>query len=153
MTHTMCEALRRGHPRAKTDEALRACAEKGGVIGIAALGYFLGPDPGGETTIEDYANHIEHAVSVAGREHVALASDFPPQGIRPWATRENWYLPRLESFEPSYEVRWPPWIPELDTPNRFLNSARVLERRGWTEHDLELLLGRNWLRLFRDTIG
>lgn len=153
ITHTMCEALRNGHPRAKTDEHIRACADKGGVVGIAALGYFLGPDPGGKTTIEDYANHIEHAAAVAGYEHVALSSDFPPQGIKPWATRENWYEPRLKSFKPSYEVRWPPWIPELDSPERFLNVARVLERRGWKEHQLELLLGRNWLRLFRDAIG
>jgi len=153
ITHTICEALRRNHPRAKTDAQIRACAEKGGVVGIAALGYFLGPDPGGDTTIEAYADHIEHAAAVAGHEHIALASDFPPQGIASWATRENWYEPRLKSFEPSYEVRWPPWIPELDVPERFLNVTRVLERRGWTASRLELLLGRNWLRLFRDTIG
>jgi len=87
MTHTMCAAIRE-HPRAKTDEALKACAEKGGVTGICALGYFIGPDPGGETTIEHYADHIEHAVSVAGHDHVALSTDFPPQGISPWATRQ-----------------------------------------------------------------
>lgn len=153
ITHTMCEALRPGHPRAKTDAQMRACADRGGVIGIAALGYFVGPDPGGETTIDHYADHIEHAVSVAGHDHVALSSDFPPQGIAPWATRENWYEPRLKVFKPSYEVRWPPWIPELDSTDRFRNVVRVLAGRGWTEHRLELLLGRNWLRLFRETIG
>jgi len=153
ITHTMCEALRNDHPRAKTDQQIRACADKGGVIGIAALGYFIGGDPGGATTIEHYADHIEHAVLVAGVDHVALSTDFPPQGIAPWATRENWYEPRLESFKPSYEVRWPPWIPELDTPDRFRNIARVLESRGWRDADLEKLLGLNWLRLFYDTIG
>ena len=152
MTHTMCAGIRK-HPRAKTDQAIRACAEKGGVTGIAALGYFIGPDPGGETTIEHYADHIEHAVSVAGHEHVALSTDFPPQGISPWATREEWYEPRLTAFKPSYEVRWPPWIPELDTPDRFRNLIKVLDRRGWSESDLELLLGRNWLRLFEETIA
>jgi len=153
ITHTMCDALRPGHPRAKTDEQIRACAEKGGVVGIAALGYFIGTDPGGETTIEHYADHVEHAASVAGHDHVALSTDFPPQGIRPWATRENWYEPRLKSFKPSYEVRWPPWIPELDTPDRFRNLTDILSRRGWSDGELEKLLGRNWLRLFRETIG
>lgn len=152
MTHTMCNAVRE-HPRAKTDEAIRLCAEKGGVTGIAALGYFIGPDPGGETTIEHYADHIEHAVSVAGHEHVALSTDFPPQGISPWATKEEWYEPRLIEYKPSYEVRWPPWIPELDSPDRFRNLMRVLEGRGWGERNLELLLGQNWLRLFSETIG
>ena len=47
----------------------------------AALGYFIGPDPGGETTIEHYADHIEHAVKMAGHEHVGLSTDFPPQGL------------------------------------------------------------------------
>lgn len=153
ITHTMCESLRPGHPRAKTDVELRSCADKGGVIGIAALGYFIGPDPGGETTIEHYADHIEHAVAIAGHEHVGLSTDFPPQGIAGWATRESWYEPRLEVFKPSYEVRWPPWIPELDTTDRFRHLAGVLDRRGWRTRELEQLLGRNWLRLFRDTIG
>jgi len=153
MTHTFCDAVRPDHPRSKTDQQIRACAEKGGVTGIAALGYFIGPDPGGETTIEHYADHVEHAVSVAGYEHVALSTDFPPQGIAPWATREEWYEPRLESFKPSYEVRWPPWIPELDTPDRFRNVIEILDRRGWNEDQLERLLGQNWLRLFQDTIG
>lgn len=152
-THTMCEAIRNGHPRAKTDQQMRACADKGGVIGIAALGYFVGPDPGGTTTVESYADHVEHAVNVAGYDHVALSTDFPPQGISPWATRESWYEPRLEVFKPSYELRWPPWIPELDSPDRFRNLVAVLDRRGWSEPQLERLLGRNWLRLFRDTIS
>ena len=153
ITHTMCEALRPRHPRAKTDQEMKSCAEKGGVIGIAALGYFIGPDPGGATTIEHYADHIEHAVSVAGHEHVALSTDFPPQGIASWATRESWYEPRLKIFKPSYEVRWPPWIPELDSTDRFRNVIEVLSRRGWRMHELERLLGSNWMRLFRDTIG
>jgi membrane dipeptidase len=152
LTHTMCAGLRE-HPRAKSDEAIRACAEKGGVVGIAALGYFIGPDPGGETTIEHYADHIEHAVKIAGHEHVGLSTDFPPQGISPWATKEEWYEPRLTSFKPSYEVRWPPWIPALDTPDRFRNLLNVLDGRGWKTKDLERLLGLNWLRIFRETIG
>jgi membrane dipeptidase len=152
ITHSFCAALRK-HPRAKSDEAIKTCAEKGGVIGIAALGYFIGPDPGGATTIEDYANHIEHAVKIAGHEHVALSTDFPPQGIEPWATKEDWYEPRLKIFKPSYEVRWPPWIPELDTPDRFRNLLAILEKRGWSTAELERLLGLNWLRLFKETIG
>ena len=51
MTHTICNAVRE-HPRAKTDEQIKACADKGGVTGICASGYFVGPAPGGETTIE-----------------------------------------------------------------------------------------------------
>jgi membrane dipeptidase len=153
MTHTMCDSVRSGHPRAKTDEQIRNCAEKGGVVGMIALGYFIGPDPGGDSTIETHADHIEHAVSIAGIEHVGISTDFPPQGIEPWATYEEWYVPRLDVFKPSYELRWPPWIPELDTPDRYRNLIEVLDRRGWSQSDMERLLGLNWLRLFKETIG
>ncbi len=152
-THTMCEALYRDHPRAKTDPQIRAMAEKGGVIGIAALGYFVGPDPGGETTIERYIDHVEHAIEVAGLDHVGLCTDFQVRGISTWATRETWYEPRLRSFKPSYNVRWPPWIPELDGTDRFRHVARLLDERGHPDDAIEKILGGNWLRYFREVIG
>lgn len=152
-THTMCESLREGHPRAKTDAQLRALAEKGGVVGIAAIGYFIGPDPGGKTTIETYVDHLEHAIQVAGIDHVALATDFGVTGIESYATRENWYEPRLKYFKPSYDVKWPPWIPALDKPDRFLNVAHILARRGHKDAAIEKILGRNWLGLFADVFG
>ncbi|WP_439102032.1 dipeptidase [Congregibacter sp.] len=152
ITHTICDALR-SHPRAKTDEQIRNCAEKGGVIGMVALGYFVGPDPGGDTTIEHYADHIEHAVNVAGIEHIGVSTDYPPQGISPWATYEEWFVPRTGYFKPSYELRWPPWIPALDSTDRYRNLMAVLDRRGWSSKDMERLLGLNWLRLLGDTIG
>lgn len=152
VTHSMCETLRPNHPRAKTDDQIRALADKGGVFGVAALGYFIGTDPGGKTTLHSYVDHIEHAVEVAGHEHVALSTDFPLRGIASWATRENWFEPRLEGFKPSYDVRWPPWIPELDSPQRFLTLTNTLLKRGWSHTNIKRLLGENWLRLFRDTI-
>ena len=90
-------------------------AEKGGVMGVVALGYLVGPDPGGQTTVETYIDHIDHVVNIAGIDHVGLASDFVIQGISSSATRGSWYEPRLESFKPSYQVQWPPRIPELDS--------------------------------------
>jgi membrane dipeptidase len=148
-THTMCEALYPSHPRAKTDEEIRAMAEKGGVMGVVALGYLVGPDPGGETTIETYVDHIDHVVRVAGIDHVGVASDFVIQGISPSATREDWYEPRLKSFKPSYQVRWPPWIPELDSPSRYESVAAILDRRGYSSGEIEKVLGLNWLRYYQ----
>ena len=80
-THTMCESIYRDHPRAKTDKQIKAIAAKGGMIGITMIGYFVGPDPGGETTIENYVDHIDRAVNIAGIEHVGMSSDFAIRGI------------------------------------------------------------------------
>lgn len=151
--HTMCEALYNDHPRAKTDEQIRAMADKGGVMGIICLGYMIGPDPGGKTTLDTYIDHIDHAVKIAGIESVGVATDFAIQGLEAdGATRENWYVPRLTRFKPSYQVRWPPWIPELDQPERYKHVARALNKRGYSEGDIEKILGLNWLRYFKETL-
>lgn len=151
--HTMCEALYKNHPRSKTDEQIKAMADKGGVMGIICLGYMIGPNPGGETTLETYVDHIDHAVKIAGIDHVGVAADFAVQGMQAvGATRENWYVPRLTRFKPSYQVRWPAWIPELDVPERYKSVAKVLDKRGYSSGDIEKILGQNWLRYFRETL-
>ncbi len=153
LNHTMCEALYKNHPRAKTDEQIRAMADKGGVIGIICLGYMIGSDPGGKTTLETYVDHIDHAIKVGGIDHVGVAADFAIQGLEAdGATRENWFVPRLTRFKPSYQVRWPPWIPELDKPDRYRSVARLLGKRGYSSGEIEKILGQNWLRYFRETL-
>jgi membrane dipeptidase len=153
INHSMCEALHRNHPRAKTDNQIRAMADKGGVIGIICLGYMIGPNLGTETTLDTYIDHIAHAVKVGGIDHVGLAADYAIQGLEAQgATRENWYVPRLSRFKPSYKVQWPPWIPELEPPDRYRNVARELDQRGFSTGDIEKILGQNWLRYFRETL-
>lgn len=149
-SHTMCKTVY-DHVRAKSDDLIRALADKGGVVGIATLGYFVGPTP--ETSFDDYLRHVDHAVKVAGIEHVGLASDYSIRGIEVTATRETWYEPRLKIFKPSYRVRWPPWIKELDPPERFRNIAQGLARRGYTTDQIEKILGGNWARYFAEVLG
>ncbi|WP_084696423.1 dipeptidase [Maribacter thermophilus] len=153
INHSMCEALHKDHPRAKTDDQIKAMADKGGIIGIICLGYMIGPNLGTDTTLETYVNHIDHAVKIGGIDHVGLASDFAIQGLEATgATRENWYVPRLTRFKPSYKVQWPPWIPELDKPDRYLQVAKVLDKRGYSTGDIEKILGQNWLRFYKETL-
>jgi membrane dipeptidase len=148
-THTMCKGVY-DHVRAKSDALLKAMADKGGVVGIATLGYFIGPTAA--TTFDDYLRHIDHAVKVAGIDHVALASDYSIRGINATHTRESWYVPRLSSFKPVYNVRWPPWIKELDPPERFRTIAHGLAKRKYTSAEIEKILGGNWVRYFGDVL-
>lgn len=149
-THTMCRAIY-DHVRAKPDDLIKAISNKGGMTGIATLGYFIGPTP--ETTFDDYLKHVDHAVKIGGIDHIGLASDYSIRGIEATQTREGWYERRLKIFPPEYRVRWPPWIAELDVPERFLNITRGLAKRGYTTAQIEKLLGGNWMRYLKDTIG
>jgi membrane dipeptidase len=149
-THTMCTAVY-DHVRAKSDELIKAISDKGGVTGIATLGYFIGPTA--NTTFDDYLRHVDHAVKVGGIDHVGLASDYSIRGIEATHTRESWYVPRLSSFKPIYRVRWPPWIKELDPPERFRNIAHGLAKRGYKSEQIEKIVGGNWNRYFAEVLG
>jgi membrane dipeptidase len=129
-THTFCEALYRGHPRAKTDELIKAMSDRGGVTGIAALGYFIGPSP--DTSIEDYLNHVDHAVKVGGSTTSASRPIFR-SGNQGLGHPGDVVRTAAQELQAEYNVRWPPWIEGLDEPERFRNVARGLERRGYTK--------------------
>ena len=70
-THTGCQALA-DHPRNRTDEELRAVADKGGVSGIYFMPYL---SEGRQPTAADIVRHLEHMVQVAGEDHVSIGTD------------------------------------------------------------------------------
>lgn len=61
-------------PRNYTDEQLRAVGESGGVIGVFLARKFLTDTTPG--TLDVVLNHIAHIASVAGKEALAIGSDF-----------------------------------------------------------------------------
>ena len=148
-THTVCKSIY-DHVRGKTDALIKAISDKGGMTGIATLGYFVGPTP--ETSLEDYLKHIDYAVKIGGIDHVGVSSDYSIRGIGAIHTQQSWLPQRLATFPPEYRVRWPPWIKELDGPDRFINITRGLAKRGYTSAQIEKLLGGNWLKYFSDSI-
>ena len=75
-----------------TDDQLRAVAQRGGIVGIAAQSQLLGGDH-----LDLMADHIDHAVRVIGAEHVALGLDMEEFTTRvlPPELRDVRDLPRL----------------------------------------------------------
>lgn len=49
--------------------------------------------------------------------------------------------------------RWPFFIAELNHPRRMETIADGLAKRGRTGAEIDQILGGNWYRLFRQTIG
>ena len=77
-------------------------------------------------TVEDVADHIDHAVKIAGIDHVGIGSDF--DGIA--ATANG-----------------------LEDVSKMPALVAVLLKRGYTETDLKKILGENVLRVVREVTG
>jgi membrane dipeptidase len=77
-------------------------------------------------SVEDVADHIDHAVKIAGIDHVGIGSDFdgvsgPPNG--------------------------------LDDVSRMPALIAALLERGYSDRDLKKILGENTLRVIREVTG
>lgn len=71
-THSSCRAIT-AHPRNLDDARIRLLASRGGFLALNGFGGFLAER---DATIVHYVDHIAHAVTVAGADHVGLGLDF-----------------------------------------------------------------------------
>ena len=118
-SHSSCKALC-NHPRNLTDEQMKAIAGKGGVVQVTMYGGFLRED--GKATLADFINHLEHAIRVAGIDHVGIGTDFDGDGT----------------------------VVGCSSAAQLLNVTRELLRRGYCESDIEKIWGTNWLRVMSE---
>ena len=70
ITHANARALNPDQPRCHSDEAIRAMAKTGGVMGITGVRMFVrGHEP---TTVEDRVDHFDHVRDLVGVEHLGV---------------------------------------------------------------------------------
>lgn len=149
ISHAGCAAVH-PHPRNKTDDQLRAVAEKGGVVGIYDLMY-LAASPK-QPTVDDYMAHMEHALKVAGEEHVGVGSDV---GIEPFDTSpkgiaeyDKYEQERHKSGLAAPEEDRPPYVVGLNIPRRIEVIADQLLKRGYPTRVAKKIAGANFARVF-----
>ncbi|MBM4187829.1 MAG: dipeptidase [Gemmatimonadetes bacterium] len=150
-SHTNCRALN-DNMRCKTDEQIRKLAAKGGVMGITTVNFFVSNKP--RSTLDDYIAHIEHVVRLVGIDHVGIGSDSSIPGWRVSFPTEKvfWDFHNQFKFKPGADVRWPPFIEELDVPEKFHVIRKRLLERGFSPSDCAKILGGNFLRIYRQIL-
>ena len=112
-TAALAEVLLKLNDTVVTPQVLAAAAEGWGRIDREY------PNPA--TTLDDFIRHIEHAVAVAGIDHVGIGCDFDGGG----------------------------GVAGLNDVGEYPALTAALLRRGWNETDLAKLWGGNTLRLLR----
>jgi len=125
------------HERNITDEQIRACARRGGYIGVNGVGFFLGVE--GAKIPAAMAEHAAHIADIAGADRVGLGLDFM-------------FLENSDyGFFHRARGRWPRGYPEPPwsflQPEQFGDLVHALEQKGFDREEMKGLLGGNYLRL------
>lgn len=135
-SHHGCNAVH-PHFRNVRDDLIKACAAKGGVIGISGAGFYLGGDP----TPQRLFLHIDHVTQLVGAEHVGLGLDY----VADADFLRNYIAARPKEWPGVEEGAWSPilFAPPEDTGA----LADLMSQNGYSDETVHDILGRNWLRV------
>ncbi|MEI7745095.1 MAG: membrane dipeptidase [Chloroflexota bacterium] len=132
--------------KCKPDEVIRACAERGGVIGIeAAPGTTMLKTDLREASIETFMRHFEYCVDLAGIDAVTFGPDTffgdhaGSYGIPSGAL--------LASGDSDYDAIVPEHVVGLENIGEYPNIVRWLVRHGYSDDEIARVTGGNTLRV------
>ncbi len=114
------------HTRCSTDEQIRAIAATGGLFGVTLWSRFIAQPPR-RATIERVVDHLAYACDLVGPDHVAIGSD--------------WGM----AFE-RHQIA-------VQRPSDLLRLTQAMLRRGFSERDIRMIWGENYLRVLAATIN
>ena len=156
------------HVRNITDEQIRRCAEKGGVIGISPDTMFVSTTKGpSELGVEDYLDHVDYVVKLVGVDHVGVGLDlseehystpqqvlehrrrFPGLGSEKIRKMEDDFLKSGRERLAQYEIQ----IPWLRSVSRMPIITGALLARGYSDRDVAKIMGENFLKVYEKVWG
>ena len=148
-----------GNPRNIDDEQIRACATRGGVIGLANWGpLLLKKDATTRPTLNDMGDHVDHLAQLMGTtKHIGIGTDMS-LGTYHFPSPDPWGPPSYGDYKNvmgAYNKIVPPnpLLPERYADGfcnypQIVDFIAMLERRGYNEADVRGILGENFMRVF-----
>lgn len=142
---THCEPYKLSqHPRNKTDEEMKAMAEKGGVIGITAYSGFYMPQTKKQPEFNTFMEHLEYAIDLIGIDHVGIGTDY----MECYWNAEEFDRNALgaKAVNPiNFDEKY---VKGLEDYECFPRIVEELLNRGYTKNQIEKVMGENYLRVY-----
>ena len=125
------------HARNISDDLMRACARKGGVVGLTGFGPFLGTNV---SLVPRLLRQLQYVIDLVGPEHVGLGLDFVFDSDE------------LDDYVRQNPTLFPADIPVggglgMVGPEAMGSIAEGLARSSLTDAQIRGVLGENWLRI------
>ena len=134
-------------PRLKPDNIIKACAERGGVIGIEAAPHTTISQKNPRHSIASFMEHFEYCVDLVGIDHVTFGPDvlFGDHVGLHTALTEALSLSASKGKHPYPKVEW---VDGLESPaEAFPNIVRWLVKHNYSDDDIAKVVGGNTMRV------
>lgn len=137
--------------RLKPDEVLKACAAKGGVIGIEAAPHTTLTVNNPQHSIESFMEHFEYVKDLVGIDHVAFGPDtlYGDHVALHHAFASNLSIKGTQ--EGSAEFEEVEYVKGLENPTEAsINIVRWLVKHNYSDEDIAKVLGGNIIRVLQE---
>jgi membrane dipeptidase len=134
-SHSGAAALNPEWPQMLPDDLIRAIAAQGGLIGIHFMSHLVKPGRH-KATLAELMTQFEHVANVAGADHVACSPDYLCLDPRVW---------EVQGVTTPFS-----YAEGVEDVSRMINVTRGLVSRGFSDQDIQNIMGGNLLRLFQE---
>ncbi|GAB3790336.1 dipeptidase [Virgibacillus kimchii] len=146
ITHSGARALW-DSKRLKPDDIIKACAEKGGVIGIEAAPHTTITRDQRVHTIDSFMAHFEYCANLVGIEHVAFGPDVL-FGDHVGLHNALAGALSISAAHGKNEFEKVEYVKGIENPvEAFPNIVRWLVKHGYSDEDISKVIGGNILRV------
>jgi membrane dipeptidase len=144
------------NPRNIDDEQIRACAAKGGVIGLASWGPLVFKQGASKRpTVDDYLEHVDYVAQLLGStDNIGIGTDMS-LGTYPDHWHDPWGEPTYKDVASAYnKIVTTNVRSRLRAVEGFSSYPEIhsviakLLQKGYTEQDVAKILGENYLRVY-----
>ncbi|MEU7985180.1 membrane dipeptidase [Streptosporangium canum] len=136
--------------RMKPDEVIRACAERGGVIGLEAAPHTTLSEEHREHSLESVMDHFTYCVDLVGIDHVAFG---PDTNFGDHVGLHDSFTGHLSIGQAHGHVEHPrvPYVAGMENPaENFTNIVGWLVKHGYGDDDISKVIGGNILRVLKE---
>lgn len=136
--------------RMKTDETIKECAARGGVIGLEAAPHTTLSPAHPKHSIESVMDHFKYCVDLVGIEHVSFGPDtlFGDHVGLHDAFSSNLSLGQAHG---NVEYEKVPYVDGLENPaEEFYNIIGWLVKNGYSDDEIRAVVGGNTLRVLNE---
>lgn len=134
-------------PRNKSDELIRFCVSKGGLVGPKHMIGNMVNKLAEETTVEDYVDIIDHYVNLVGIDNVSLGTDF--SGTVSGLAEANAQIEAIRAMNPNAYIGKRAKPGGFDRIDGLYNVTRCLVKRGYSNEDIEKIYSKNLSRVLK----
>jgi len=140
--------------RNKRDEVIRAVTSNGGMLGFSLYPHHLKDKSA--CTLSSFCQMIADTAEKFGAEHLGIGSDLcqdQPDSVVEWMRVGRW-TKEIDYGEGSAAAPGFPPMPDWYQDNRdFENIAQGLADVGFSQPEIEGVMGDNWLRFYELNFG